>query len=436
MLSGAEIPCSPDRNPTMQGFALNSSDTFMLAMDHDMRRHGCTGNICHLLVTFAPGTPLDALLEQLSLKPIFTFAAQLRLCTPLLRTPYWYRIESSEPPTHTTLAVQNEEELHTWILDHQIDARREAPLGIVTIPAFYRGPSLLVFWHHSLLDAHGGERFVEALADHTPDRSYVPTTTSREPFLRFAARVKRAKAAVFSKTSGGIARLDSSSVEIPQRAYAKALFSPSETVAVDAVSTQLTGGMFSSALYVAATARAFCLVTGTTQPLFIPVPHDMRRTTHERSPLSNQLSFIFFRLSPSQLQTLEAATNSVIEQLHESIVTEAPRDQLAFLRLIRRLPSALLWKIIEIPARGHPASLYVSDVGRTLSTLTHLGGHELLFATHYPPNLSPPGLTAVWSRFRDQLELTVCYDQRGLSRDGVDRFIASIRDQLTAVPIR
>jgi hypothetical protein len=231
-------------------------------------------------------------------------------------------------------------------------------------------------------------------------------------------------------STGEIARITKLTSALPQHAYAKMRLSPADTAHVDEKSLCLTGGIFSSAMYLASTARAYAAVTNDTRPLFIPVPHDMRRVTRERSPLSNQVSVIFFRLAPQDLASVEVATNSVIEQLHNAIETEAPRDHFAFLRLLRRLPSSLLWRIISIPARGHPASLYVSDIGNGLSSITRIGGEPVVGATHYPPNLSPPALTAVWSRYSNQLELTVCYDQRYVSTGNITQLIDLMKDDI------
>jgi hypothetical protein len=272
---------------------------------------------------------------------------------------------------------------------------------------------------------------VQALAAGSDGLPVVPQKNSPENLRAFFTQVKRAKKTVFAKAGGAIARLCLQTQAGCQRRYSKLRFSDTETARIDQVSTQLTSGMFSTAMYLAATARAYAEISGTTLPLFIPVPHDMRRYTQARALLSNQLSFIFFRFLSGQLRSLADATAIAIEQLHEAIVSEAPRDQVAFLQLIKRLPTGLLWRVIEVPAAGHPASLYVSDIGKSLNSLDHVCGEKVEYATHYPPQVSPPGLTVVWSRYRDQLELTICYDEACISQEQIRSFVATIRRDLT-----
>ncbi|MFN4894393.1 MAG: hypothetical protein ACK5GN_14115 [Pseudomonadota bacterium] len=415
---------------SIRGFALNGPDAFMVAMDRDMRRNGSVGNICHLLVTLPRGVALAPLCRTIEGTDLYAYLKRLRLFAWPFRTPRWRLTRSGSVEALSASEVRSEGDLHEWILGHRVDLQRAGPFGIVSLPSYIVGPSLLFYWHHALCDAHGGERLVQRLVEGAQAEVVVPKGVPADSIRESLTRVRRAKALVFAKASGEIARISADSSAVPQNAYIKARFSQADTARVDQTSVRLTGGIFSSAMYIASTARAYAAVTGDTRPLFIPVPHDMRRATRERSPLSNQVSVVFVRLTHHDLSTLKCATNVVIEQLHEAIETGAPRDHLAFLQMLRRFPSALHWRIISIPARGHPASLYVSDVGSGLSTITHISGKPVADVSHYPPNLSPPGLTAVWSRYRSQLELTVCYDQRCLSVERVTRFVDTIKVEL------
>jgi hypothetical protein len=74
--------------------------------------------------------------------------------------------------------------------------------------------------------------------------------------------------------------------------------------------------------------------------------------------------------------------------------------------------------------------MYFSDIGSSLSALPAFCGATVSKATHYPPVLSPPGLTSVWSRFGDSLEITVCYDAAALGQHGLETFLRNLRDEL------
>ena len=136
----------------------------------------------------------------------------------------------------------------------------------------------------------------------------------------------------------------------------------------------------------------------------------------------------FFRISAPLRMSLIETTNVVIQQLHDTIAEGYQHGMVDFLHFMRRLPSSLLWRIIESPTKGHPASFYLSDIGASLSSLEVFGGESVVYATHYPPVLSPPGFTTVWSRYRNSIEVTVCFDKGILNEDT----IADISRRLTA----
>jgi hypothetical protein len=193
--------------------------------------------------------------------------------------------------------------------------------------------------------------------------------------------------------------------------------------------------MFPTAVFLAATARAVSSTRsiGTTEEeaFFVPVPYDIRRSTKEISPVSNQISMAFFRVFAPLSQSLIETTNGVIQQLHETIAEGYQHGILDFLHLIHLLPSSLLWRVIEHPTKGHPASFYVSDIGASLSTLEAFGGTPVVRATHYPPVLSPPGFTTVWSRYRNTVELTICYDKSVLDEATIARISEHLTEELT-----
>lgn len=397
-----------------RAFPLNGCDAFMLAMDTAIKSGGGSGNLCHLILTFPKGTALSLLSAQIIERPLYQFISKLRLVTPIFRTPFW-EIFCSSPANLYSNNLVTIEELHTFILIRTINIHGESPFGITELPLYDEGPSLLFYWHHALCDAHGGEKLIQIMGDPArDDAQLVPNIVQLDSRMKALQRASITKKLIFAKAAPPIARFQKTGRTPGNRSYSRIIFTPIQTSAIDAVSRILTGGIFSMACYLAATARACTTLSAKLGspplPIFVPVPHDMRRTTRQRSPLTNQVSFLFFRLDPATFGTFANTTNSIIEQLHDSISGEHHRGMLAFLRIIRRLPSRLLWKLIERPARGHPASLYFSDIGSSLSSLDVFHGIPITRASHYPPHLSPPGLSTVWSRYRGSLEIIICYD--------------------------
>lgn len=421
----------------LASFPLNGCDAFMLAMDHGMRRDSASRNICHLLITLAPHADIATVVNQLQSNETLTAVSRLRLSLRFFRTPRWRVASTADVPTITSRAeCITEGDLHSLTISHTFDPRREPPFGVIALPHFAGGPSLLFYWHHALCDAHGGESLVSQIvspSDASP-RILTPSSPKRVTRRDAMRRAQRTKRLIFSKATPEIARLSRASTQGATHRYAQVAFTEAESAAIDQGSRKLTGGMFPTALYLAATARALASVPSISHarqsPMLIPVPHDMRRTSRQKSPLSNQVSVAFFKIVTRPNSTLLDTTNDVIEQLHDTIAGEHHHGMLDFFRIIRRLPSALLWRVIEYPTSGHPASFYFSDIGASLSSIATVMNEPVAHAAHYPPNLAPPGFTTVWSRYQGRLGVTLCYDASCLDAASLETFVGNLRAEL------
>lgn len=420
-------------------YPLNGCDTFMLGMDYAMRKDGCAGNICHALLSFPSGTKMEPIVRQLTSVDTLRFLSSLRLVRPFLRTPYWIPTPLDQPLSIAELPFVDSAELDNFILSHSFDPVCAAPCGFFVLPDLSHGPSLLFYWHHSLCDARGAEELLHGLATGTAATHSLFVRTSNEKRLRTAlSEAQAVRPLIFERLSGAITRLPKPGVVSEGRRIHRIRFTEDETTAVDTLSQELSGGIFPMALHLAASARALFQTLRElgrpTLPLSIPVPHDMRRYARERSLLSNQVSFLFFRIDPESSVDLRTTANAIIDQLHAAIAEQQPQKMLGFLHLLRALPSSLLWRIIEMPAKGHPASMYFSDIGSSFANLFTVAGAPIESATHYPPVLTPPGLTTVWSRFRGSLSVTVCYDSQSLGSEAIELFVTHLRAELKLEP--
>lgn len=414
--------------------ALNGCDTFMLAMDRSMRRAGSPGNICHLLVTLPVDSDINAQRLRLLDHPTFQAVTRLRLSQSLFRAPRWISRDTATSELAISDSCRTERDLHTLVLAHSLDIKAESPFGVVLVPHYERGPSLLFYWHHALCDAHGAELLVSALATDTAGSLALSDERSVSVKDRIIQARKTARM-IFSKARGTIARLHPSEPNAPTPQFSKLIFSAAQTKCADQTVQRLTGGMFPTAAYLAVTSRAVAAATtigrSENDPLFVPVPHDIRRSSKQRSPLSNQISVAFFRITSPLTSSLMECTNAIIQQLHDTIAEGYQHGMVNFLHLIRRVPLSLLWRIIEQPTKGHPASFYFSDIGASLSNLAVFGGLPVVYATHYPPVLSPPGFTTVWSRYRESLEVTICFDTKTVDEATLARFANHLAAELT-----
>ncbi len=422
---------------------VNRSSKSRSSGDQEMQAPRICGNICHLLLTFAPAADTNRIVGTIVRSKTFQYLKNLRLSKRLLRIPVWDKISSTDALPHVDESIKTPLQLQNWICNHSINPKISAPFGFLALPSYTMGPSLLFFWHHALTDARGGELLVHhigRLREGAEELEIpVPQNTWRRQLTDSIKMAHRTKKVIFSKSAPSIVRISGVVPQklVPHPSYTFIEFSSEETQKIDLLSQEVCNGISPMAMYLAATKRAalpfFQVSAEERGKIFIPVPHDMKRFTREKSPLSNQISVLFFSLESTSRFTLKEETSQIIAQLHDSIFSEYHWGMLSFLRFLRWLPSHLLWRTIEQPTKGHPASFYFSDIGSTLSQVSEFLGLELHNAVHYPPVLVPPGLTTVWSRFRGTLRVTICFDQNVLSNESIDTFTQRLKRELGVI---
>ena len=76
------------------------------------------------------------------------------------------------------------------------------------------------------------------------------------------------------------------------------------------------------------------------------------------------------------------------------------------------------------------ASFFYSDTGDSLQDFDVVFGQPVSSAIHYPPNMYPPGMTFVFSRFQGALQLTFGYMEPDLDAAEVELLLTSVRSVL------
>jgi len=415
--AGAVTPVVP-----ASGLRLGSIDRFMLAFDGEFRRRTGRGNICVIAVHLASSEAAAARAAAVAAHPLFKALGSLRLAGHR-----W--VESGPPAEPTTISGSD---LDGIVAGWDMDPQRDAPLQLRVVVEENRS-TLLCAWHHALVDAHGGELIwldllqgtappeLLAGAGHAPAQSLLRALAAARPARRHileAARAPIAWLAAPHRVTGAVH-------------YHHLTFSPEETLRVLDTARRLHVELFQSTLCLAAVARGVGAILTDRgvkiEDLHVPVPHDLRRPPL-RASLSNNLSFLFYRIPAKTLGSLEATTHAILDQAHSSIATGLHKAGRSFMEVVRPLPDRLYRSLLLHPTRGGFASFFFSDTGRTLDRFDEVPG--ILDVQHYPPNFAPPGFTAVLSRFRGSLRCVVIYTTGVVEPAELLRFEHSLRGDL------
>ncbi len=421
--------------------ALNGADYLMLAFDRYTRREYGNGNTCHLLLDLADNGFERKFRDRVATLPLLHWLNSLRLRIPWHgAAPFWEAARHAEAPIIETTTWEFEA---TRLFDYCIDPRNDAPIRF-RLFGESESRKLLFSWHHALVDAHGAEMLLELVGARETRGDAIALFTPNPQGSTIGRKFKQARAArsaIFAAAASPryqSVRIPSSSYE--NLRYRRIYFSPEETAQIDAVADTLHATFTKSCFYLCVVARAIFSVLesrGECAPLYIPVPHDMRRSKKGVMSLSNQVTFLYFRIEPAKLRTLSSGIEYLVQNMQVMIERELHRANLTFLELAKNIPLSTYEKLLRAPAGGTVASCFFSDTGDSLSKIQEFCGTRVQDAIHYPPQICPPGITAVFSRFNGALSIMLPYADDCFNVREIRLIEESIREDLrgaTAMP--
>lgn len=386
----------------------NEIDYFMLAMDDLHREMTGRGNICCLALEL-DSTPEAALCE---LRRMVERSFAVRWLTTL-------RLDSSgafggacwselRTDSAEVLELEGNRPLSDIVSSIDLDPRIDPPFRVALVRSIR--PVALFFWHHSILDAHGAEALVARFCEgsHTEEKARAPATV---PLLQKISRAREAKRWLFSCAREPLAPPLAPFERRKGAVHTVVRFDPEETRRIDDRCKRLGMELFKSSVLLAACAAAFrdlYELRGIDPGAFlVPVPHDTRRSVKSATALSNQLSFLFYRIESTDLVSIERAARAILDQAQEMVGRELGSACPAMLGLFSRLPFPLYRRLVLSPSKGQLASFCFSDTGDSLSRLRSLGDLRVADARHFPPNFYPPGSSFVCSRRDGELTIVI-----------------------------
>lgn len=391
---------------------LNEVDHFLLQLDRSMRQAGGGANVCTFVITLRGRLPLEELQHRLEADPVYRWVTSLRLCRRLFRKSRWQPDAQAGLPEIQVHEPEEAGPVPESLLAMELAVSRESPLKIDLIPQGGDASLLIFTWHHALMDAHGGEflvRHLGACSSGSP-LLWQPPRPPALPWRQRAVLAREMKSDLYAVSKPPLLVLHGRN-EVPGRLRYRLLrFSTRQTRLIGERARDHGATFLTSAFYLAATACALARLKrhrgDRLQDVLVPVPQDRRRRGADGPVIGNQVSFLFYRIQAEALGDLARCTASVVAQMQEFIRSRMPERYLVMMGLLRHLPSPLYRVLLRSPTEGAMGSCFFSDTGEVLAGCRTLFDHEVREAVHYPPNIHPPGLTFVFSRFQETLQVT------------------------------
>jgi hypothetical protein len=428
---------------------LAAGDYFMHGQDHQMRRCGLPGNVCHVALRLEGGLDTELLRQRVAASPIFDYLARVRIIRPLPVFPPVWRA-AAQP-----VAVLHEHNdrngsgngpglLPQVVLERDLHADRGPALALDLVNHADGIKHLILSWNHTLMDARGAELILRhlgigAVKGAPTIEDLINPNQRRWSLAGWWRNMKLAHGSLAWLRESGreplFSLLPAATPSGPCRNHWRVVsFNEEETARIDAHCQRLNAGFRRSHFYLAASLRALHTVaTGRGNQdgaYLVPVAHDMRRRGSNGPIFSNQLSILFFRIEPRQVARLSDIIGELTRQMTNQIRDRFPESCMAALDMFKPLPLNYYMRHLGQPTRGKFATLCFSDSGETCAGMSDMLGGRIQNVTHLVSCWRPPGLTLVFWRFSGRLSALLTWVDDCLSPAEADVLEHGLRKAL------
>lgn len=417
---------------------LSGSDYFQLLLDAHHRQHGLQGNIGRFAIELKGRLNACQLEKTINNDPIFCWLHSLRLKKQWpFQLPQWIQIQFTDPIRIKIFeAPQQENCIPQELFKFDIQPHFDPPFQLNLIYLEQDQTILLFTWNHILMDSQGAEILVRYLGNAIGDNP-IQLLASKNTQLSITEQLKQTQKTrnfiFFEKKSifiSSLEKLDSKGINN----YHSLCFSEIETTQIIANCKRAGARFGRSPFLLAACMHSFRDLlkrkgrTNTT--LWVPVPQNNRKKGACGPLVGNHLSFLFYRLFPQHLETMQKTVDVIEQQMIDQMRQDIPASFSIMMDLLLRLPLWLYGKIVKSPTKGTLASFFFSDTGKTLEDFNVFCGLPVSNAIHYPPNSSHPGFTIIFMNFQKKLQVIMAYTEATVNKEDISWFESSLRKNL------
>lgn len=410
----------------------------MLAMDPHMTKYQEVGNVCRYALFLNGMLKKETLTERIREKKIFDWLCKLRIRKNFpFSLPGWELANEQ----HEIGVFTNQSE--TAVIPDEI-FKQNISIGTTALFQFdliYHpiNKTILVFsWHHILMDGRGAGMLLKYLNnDNELENAFlIPGKKNNLSLVTSWNNMMDSKNFLNASSRKPLASLipEVDQIKNATSHFSIIRFDEHETARINANAISHGARLGNSPYYLAAATRSVHQILkkrgNAALPFWIPVPQDERLRGSKGPLITNQLSFIFYRIPAESLISMKAAVNEIASQMVDQIRQQVPKKYASMMDWLRRLPLKPYYQLIKAPGGGSLASFLFSVAADSPGESKPYFDLETEDAINYPPNTYPPGLTVVFMRFHGTIKIIIARAEEAVSQDEINLFGQLIRKDL------
>ncbi len=414
--------------------ALSGSDYFHLLIDRKIKQFGLAGNISRVHLELDQSSDLNAVANALLRNPALKKAASVQYKLNWPFAPFW-KLEQRELKCVQILKLDSRKELESETLNKPLDNEN----GLVSIDLCEVSDGskhVIISMHHALFDYQGMVNFVHALNGSFEGGDFADLESSA--FLKSCRNFWSMTFYMLSKGAsnlGSLLRSRKSNSGLPR--YDSIQLTDEESKQVEQNAWSAGSRIGTSAYLIACVGRSVNHILekrGENAPyLFFSTPHNQRKLGTKGHLFSNRLSFLFFKLSSTNLNSNSTSVEAINHQLKAQIKERITEKYSGLMDSLRYVPLFIYEQMVNLSSNGKLASFGFSDLGKDQLAMDSFCGERVLGICQYPPVPSPPGFNVAVDRSNQKFEFVFAYVDEAISELEMEQFKIYFRDRLLGV---
>lgn len=389
---------------------LNGADCFHLMLERNITKHTIGNNIIRMVMTINDHDTLKRIITNIEKSPIVHWIANIELKQPFFLNPYWsYKNQGKKVPI---IELAGEfDTIPSEILEDNFSLKNGQLIRFHLYKTKDKKIKFVFSFHHILIDGRGSGLLIKHLTTDFDEENFsfqhvFPKPIKKINFIRHTVNMFQVKKFVENTMRKPIGHPAHTKLNDHEFLLRIKNFTPDETNIIDA-NAKKNGARFGTNLFqIACCAHAIQPLTQDNSDLWLPVPYDGRKRGSKGPIISNNISFLFYRLSFQGNPTLEETVNDISSQMNEQLKLEMPRKYNEMLQFMKFIPKRFYHWMTTKAGKGAISSFLYSSSGEAVWDTSNFST-EISDTLLIPPFTYPPGISITFLRYEGKLRMNI-----------------------------
>ncbi len=421
---------------------LSGADCFFLMLESNTLKHKIGNNVIRLSLLFENQKEAEVLVDQIQNSPFIHWLVNIELIQgSFYQKPYWKYSDKVNKILINRTVCEVENELPRELLNREIPITSSSLIECDHVLYPSGKVAVVLSWHHILMDGRGSGLLMRHLSGQIEYGNenfldFFPKVEKKISFLTYVRNMYKVKHFIQRSSKGPIASIaskrinDNTELSFGLRTIC---FDEHDTRLIDQYALQNGARFGANNFLIAACAQTVHQVNlkrGTKGIIWIPIPYDGRKRGGRGPLVTNCISFLFYRLERTQLESIPLSIKAINEQMSDQIKMEMPKKYNLLLDMMRHIPIGLYRFLTTRSSKGAVSSFLFTSAGEGSWDMNELSEHSFSDILIIPPMTFPPGLTFSFLRVNNSLKMNIVYSDCCVNADELSFMETKLRSIL------